>query len=141
LLFQTGVPEVAVDRSVELLDRLIAANSSGIVIIADFEETARLPPTQIMRSLSSQLARRAARIVVGTTVLEGTSASSMAKRTAVAMMTTVLKPPYPHRVLGTVDAACAYVVSKAVDDEGAALGLGALVEALTALKAPRSTGL
>lgn len=75
------------------------------------------------------------RVLIGSTVIEGDSTTTTVKRVATAMVTTVLKPPYPHKTLRSILQACDFVARCAVDDHGAPLAQGALFLTATSLRA------
>ena len=137
LTYQTAAPEYAVDRSFDLIQRGLARHPAGVALVGVFGERVPVPTGPALQKLASQLAQYAPRVVVGSTVVEGESMSALVKRAAVAMMTSILKPGYPHKTVRSVALACDFVASKAVDDTGAPLSQGALFMAATAMRATR----
>jgi len=134
--YRTDVPADAVAHSFELITRTIAQHSRGIVLIAIFGEQTRVPTAALRRSIAAFLETRRAQLLLGCTVIEGDSVAAIIKRAAVTMMTTLLKPSYPHRTTRTVPVACDLSAPRASDDSGAALSQGSLFAAFAALRAP-----
>ena len=134
LCYETSVPEEAVELSFGFIDRSIEKHPGGIALVAMFGERSPVPSAQARQRIASHLKRHAEQLLIGCTVIEGESMSSMVKRVATTMVTTLVKPVYPHRILRSAGAACDYVARKAVGDSGTALAQGTLFAAVTALR-------
>jgi hypothetical protein len=135
IVYQSATPNAAVDLSLERIDRAIAKHPAGIALLAIFSQNAPAPSSEARRRISQHLARSAGKLLIGATVIEGTNMRAMATRAATAMMTTILRPPYLHKVLDTAAAACSFVEPKAVDDALASMTAGDILSGVISLRA------
>lgn len=112
-----------------------AATHSPIGLLTIVEAKAPLPPAQVRSGLASFLTEQGAHIKRSAVVFEGEGFRAAAVRGVVTGLTMLARPPYPHKVFGSIDDACAWLAPGLVGVSGVSLPTAQIWRALTDLRA------
>jgi hypothetical protein len=118
----------------EGFEAFAAKHPAGVGLLTVVEAGAPVPPNEPRVALASFLAEAADDIKYSAVIYEGTGFRAATVRGIVIGLTTLARPPYPHKIFATVEQACLWFAQNFLEDQRPVATQKDMVAALAELR-------
>ncbi|MGH7283164.1 MAG: hypothetical protein ACRELY_16685 [Polyangiaceae bacterium] len=122
----------AIENARKMSEELIQKHAEGINWFTVIEENATMPSQEARTKINEVMNRGGKNTLRSALIFEGTGFRAAATRSVVTGISFVSPLPFPHKIFGTVNTACAWLAGATKDTDPTALA-NAIEDARTSL--------